>query len=134
MAVGAILGIQQLRASWIRRTEKTEKQIQEWISESDSRIISTLNENIKSTNSRFEKDEEDIEDVEDDMKAMVQQFRDMCDRLAKHDYIIDRVEPEFKELKKEFYKFKSAVDTNMKVGFTGIHHTNDNINDTEKER
>jgi len=134
MGIGAILGVQQLRSSWIKRTEKTEEKIQDWISKSDQRILDSIDKNVQVTNSRFEKDEEDIEDVEDDMKLMVQQFKDMCERLSQHGYIIDTVVPEFKELKKEFYKFKSAVDTNMKVGFTGVHHTNDNINDSEHTR
>ena len=133
MGVGAILGIQQLRASWIRRTEKTEERIQDWIAKSDERLLQSLDKNAEATNSRFEKDEEDIEDIEDDMKQMVKQFRDMCDKLSKHDYVIDRVEPEFHKLKTEFYKFKNAVDTNYKVGFTGVH-TNDRIDDPENER
>jgi chromosome segregation ATPase len=136
--VGALVGIQQLRANWIMRQEKSEERIKDWIKDSDDRIVSTINKNVEATNSRFEKDEEDIEDAEDDIKVMAKQFRDMCDQLSKHDYVITDILPQFRELKREFYKFKNAVDTNTKVGFTGVQsggqHTNDNIDDSEHNR
>ena len=139
--VGAIVGLNQLRISWNDKQEKSEERIKAWISESDTNLVNYFKEHIKvidgkfnNVDTRMSKDEEDIEDVEDDMKSMVKQFTIMCDKLSKHGYIIDTVVPEFKQLKIEFYRFKNAVDTNTKVGFTGIHNTNDNIDDPEKER
>lgn len=139
--VGAVVGINQLRISWNDRQEKSEERIKDLISESDNNLINNFKEHIKvidgkfnNVDTRIKKDEEDIEDVEDDMKAMVKQFTTMCEKLQKHGYIIDSVIPEFKQLKKEFYRFKNAVDTNTKIGFTGIHTTNDNIDDPEQER
>jgi uncharacterized protein YbcV (DUF1398 family) len=141
MIGGIIFGIFQIKAWNDRRAEKSEERFQGWIKESDARVIDHINKNAEVTDSRFKivdtrmvKDEEDIEDVEDDMKQMVKQFQQMCDKLSKHGYIIDTVVPDFHKLKTEFYKFKNAVDTNTKVGFTGVHTSNDNINDPENER
>ena len=134
LGVGALVGINQLRVSWNSRQEKSEERIKDWISQSDKNIIDKFEKNVDLIDSRITKDEEDIEDVEDDMKSMVKQFTTMCEKLQKHGYIIDTVIPEFKQLKKEFYRFKNAVDTNTKIGFTGIHTTNDNIDDPEQER
>ena len=134
LGVGALVGINQLRVSWNSKQEKSEQRIKDLITESDKKILDHFEKNIEVMDTRITKDEEDIEDVEDDMKSMVKQFTVMCEKLSKHGYIIDNVVPEFKQLKKEFYRFKNAVDTNTKVGFTGIHSTNDNIDDPEKER
>ena len=133
LGVGALVGINQLRVSWNDKQQKSEERIKDWISQSDKNIIDKFEKNVDLIDSRITKDEEDIEDVEDDMKSMVKQFTTMCEKLQKHGYIIDTVIPEFKQLKKEFYRFKNAVDTNTKVGFTGIHTTN-NIDDAEEER
>ena len=139
--VGAIVGINQVRTSWNDKQEKSEARIKSWISESDNNLINNFKEHVKvidgkfnNVDTRISKDEEDIEDVEDDMKSMVKQFTTMCNQLQKHTFVIESVVPEFKQLKREFYRFKNAVDTNTKVGFTGIHNTNDNIDDPEKER
>ena len=141
LGVGALVGINQLRISWNSRQEKSEERIKNWISQSDKNLADNFKEHVKVIDGKFnvvderiKKDEEDIEDVEDDMKSMVKQFTIMCDKLSKHGYIIDNVVPEFKQLKKEFYRFKNAVDTNTKIGFTGVHTTNDNIDDPEQER
>ena len=131
--VGAIVGVNQLRISWRSNQEKSHQQIKEMISESDKNIIKSIDDKFHTVDTRITKDEEDIEDVEDDMKSMVKQFTVMCERLQKHGFIIDNVVPEFKQLKREFYRFKNAVDTNTKVGFVGVH-TDDNIDDAEKER
>jgi hypothetical protein len=148
MSVGAVLGIMQLRASWLKRTEKSEERIQEWIAKSDDRILNQLSKNAEVTDSRFKvvdnriaKDEEDIEDVEDDMKLMVEQFRQMCDKLSKHEYVLDDVMPEFKGLKKEFYEFKHAVDHKLDGKNLDISNrrdspnfTTDRIDDPEHSR
>ena len=139
LGIGALVGIQQLRSSWIRRTEKTEERIQDWIKNSDDRLIDHMNKNSEVTDKRFEvvdtriaKDEEDIEDVEDEMKSMVKQFQSMCDKLSKHDYIIDTVVPEFKDLKRKFYTFQNAVDTHLKLNFPGVYSTGNNSDEQDK--
>jgi len=140
LGIGALVGIQQLRSSWIRRTEKTEERIQDWIAKSDDRLIDEINKNSEVTDKRFEvvdtrisKDEEDIEDVEDDMKSMVKQFQTMCDKLSKHDYIIDTVVPEFKDLKRKFYTFQNAVDAHLKMNFPGVYNTDNHSDEPDKQ-
>jgi hypothetical protein len=81
------------------------------------------------------------------MKQMVFDFKQTCEKLSKHDYIIDTTLPEFKSLQKEFYNFKFAVDKELdrKPDLDFINrgtvsdtmgqgkHINDNINGEDKE-
>src|SRR6187431_879633 len=72
--------------------------------------LKIVDSRFESVNTRLNKNKEDIKDIETDMKQMVFEFKDMCKKLQKHDYIIESVTPEFKGLQKEFYKFKSSVE------------------------
>ncbi len=80
---------------------------------------------------KIQKTQEDIKDIEVDMKQMVFDFKATCDKLQKHDYIIDTTLPEFKSLQQEFYRFKFAVDRELDktrdLGFINRGTVSDNM-------
>jgi len=80
-------------------------------------VKSHIDERLKVVDSKFEsvhtklsKNKEDIADIEVDIKQMVFDFKGMCEKLQKHDYVIESVTPEFRLLQRDFYKFKSAIE------------------------
>lgn len=80
-------------------------------------LITSKLENIdtkfKSIDGKVDSASKDVRDVEKEMKDMVKQFTKMCETLAKHDYIIEDVLPEYQSLYKEFVNFKAAVDVKL---------------------
>ena len=90
--------------------------------ESES-IKSHLDETIRLVDSKFkvqetrmDKNDDDIKDIEVDMKQLQYDLKSVCEKLSKHDYIVQAITPEFKALQKEFYTFKTTVEHTLKNG------------------
>lgn len=120
LAVGAAVGFFQIKGYITKMKQDQSIQIQKMIDTSGDKVTSHFDEKVKLMDSKFttydtklDKNEEDIQDVEVDMKNMVQEFKAMCDKLSKHDYIIDGIVPEFKSLQKEFTIFRTAFDNSL---------------------
>jgi len=103
---------------------KAKKEQREWfentVSKQTSQVVKEVNDELKVYDERFRvtdiaatKNKEDIADIETDIKTMTNDLKDICNKLARHDYVVDEVLPEYKTLKEEFYKFKSSVDANL---------------------
>jgi hypothetical protein len=90
------------------------------INKSGTSVVTQVKDNLRVIDERFrltetahKENKEDIEDVEDDIKQMDKDLKDICSKLAKHDYVIDSVLPEYKRLKEDFNIFKQSVHANL---------------------
>lgn len=145
MVVAAVIGV--IIAFYFQLTGKLAKSKAEEraaifgrMDEKTSQIITSVKDEMKVVDGKFNnmdtrisKGEDDIEDVEDEMKDMVQQFRDMCEKLSKHQFILDDVLPDFKQLQKEFNHFKNKVDIHM-YGNNALVNTRDVERNTSQDK
>jgi len=103
------------------------------INKSGTSVVTQVKDNLRVIDERFRltetahaENKEDIEDIEDDIKSMSNDLKDICNKLSKHDYIIDSVLPEYKNLKEDFAKFKTSVHTNLlnkKISYDDAYST-----------
>jgi hypothetical protein len=113
IVVAVIVGLFQIKESFKKRSEESDKKIINLVTTAKEEIVEKLDNKLKTVETEIAQNKEDIEDVEDDMKRMVEDWRKMCETLSKHNYIIEDLKPRFDSLKTEFYKFKTAVDINL---------------------
>lgn len=95
-----------------------------------------INEKINEVRYRFSQNEQnikdsqdDIEDIEKEIKQMNVDLHEVCNKLSKHDYIIEDLKPNFKQLKGDFYKFKSEVDRMKSKPSNIVSNNPDNTQD-----
>jgi len=103
------------------------------INKSGTSVVTQVKDNLRVIDERFRltetahaENKEDIEDIEDDIKSMSNDLKDICNKLSKHDYIIDSVLPEYKNLKEDFAKFKTSVHDNLlnkKISYDDTYST-----------
>ena len=113
IVVAVVVGLFQIKESIKKRSEESEKRVASQITTATATIVEKLDGKLKTVETEIAQNKEDIEDIEDDVKQMVLDFKQMCQTLSKHNYVIEDLVPDFKSLKTEFYKFKTAVDINL---------------------
>jgi len=130
--IAAVVGVFSIKNEIKKGKEEQNKRIEQFITSATSKVSDHVADSLKTVDTRLTKDEDDIADIESDMKQMVRDFKEMCDKLSRHDFIIDTVLPEFKSLQKEFNHFRIAVDTELAIKNPNIFVKKD-INDTNNE-
>jgi len=130
--IAAVVGVFSIKNEIKKGKEEQNKRIEQFIMSATSKVSDHVADTLKVVDTRLTKDEDDIADIEDDMKQMVRDFKEMCDKLSRHDFIIDTVLPDFKALQKEFNHFRIAVDTELGAKNTNIFVKKDK-NDTNNE-
>ncbi len=135
----AVTGYFSLTAKIKRDKEDSDKAIFGRMDEKAEQVITAFDDKIKvfdskfgEVNTRINKDQEDIEDVEQEMKDMVTEFKAMCEKLQKHDFILSDVLPSFKSLQKEFNNFKTKVEIRM-VTNSNLVNSNEVYRDQEND-
>ena len=72
--------------------------------------LTSIDNKFDKVNDRIDTDEEDIGDIEEQMKQLVKDAKETCDKLSKFDYIEKNVIPEFQKTIRDFYRFKAKLD------------------------
>ena len=132
VSIAAIVGVFTIKNEIKKGKEEQNRRIEEFITSATNKVSDHVDDTLKVVDTRLTKDEDDIADIETDMKQMVRDFKQMCDKLSRHDFIIDTVLPDFKALQKEFNHFRVAVDTELSAKNTNIFVKKDK-NDTNNE-
>ena len=103
-----------------RGRQEQREQLQRQIDGVANKVTGHIDKKLDKIDSQFEKvnyridvDEEDIGDIELQMKQLVKDAKETCDKLSKFDYIEKQVIPDFKKVIIDFYKFKAKVDSNL---------------------
>ena len=121
---GTILGSITVYFTVRDQLRKAKREQREWfestVKNQTTAVVNQVRDEFKVVDERFKvtdvsmsKNKEDIADIENDIKTMTSDLKDICTKLSRHDYIVDEVLPEYKQLREEFYKFKSSVDANL---------------------
>ena len=120
--VAVVVGMFQIKENVKKRSEEHQKAISTQIENKNNQIISHIDDKLKiieekfrNTDSAIVNSQEDIADIEEDVKQMEKDFKSLCEKIGKHDYIVEQVLPEYMNLKDEFYKFKAKVDSGLFV-------------------
>ena len=72
--------------------------------------LQNIDNKFDKVNDRIDVDEEDIGDIEEQMKQLVKDAKETCDKLSQFDYISKNVIPEFQKVIRDFYRFKAKLD------------------------
>ena len=72
--------------------------------------LTSIDNKFEKVNDRIDVDEEDIGDIEEQMKQLVKDAKETCDKLSKFDYIEKHVIPDFQKVIRDFYRFKAKLD------------------------
>ena len=120
--VAVVVGMLQIKESIKKRGEEHQKAISTQIESKNNQVISHIDnklriieEKFRNTDNAITNSQEDIADIEADVKQMEEDFKGLCEKIGKHDYIVEQVLPEYMNLKEEFYKFKTKVDSGLFV-------------------
>ena len=72
-----------------------------------------INEKLHTTDTVLSRNSTDIENVQEDIKVLEKDFKSLCQTIGKHEYIVDKVFPEYVNLKNSIQDFKSKVNENL---------------------
>ena len=120
IVVAMTVGMFQIKESIKKRSEAQEHRIDEKISSGVDKVIKAIDEKTKVIDERFRttdtalsNNKGDIEDIEEDVKVLERDFKSLCEKIGKHDYIVDKILPEYIDLKDSIYNFKHKIDENL---------------------
>ena len=116
--------------------EEQQQLIDNKISAGVEKVISHINqssgitnEKLRSTDNALEQNKGDIKSIQDDVKVLEADFKSLCQTIGKHEYIVDKVFPEYVELRDSLHKFKSKVNQNLLSNNDGVsRNTEDDKN------
>jgi len=73
-----------------------------------------INEKFRASDTIINKNNTDIENIQDDIKVLEKDFKSLCQTIGKHEYIVDKVFPEYVDLRNSIHQFKSKVNENLR--------------------
>lgn len=90
------------------------------ISASTQTVLSAINESKEVIKEKFVRTNQAIdgnisatEDIKHDVEILENDFKNLCMKIGKHDYIVDKILPEYLNLKESIYTFKTKIDDNL---------------------
>ena len=72
-----------------------------------------MNQKFHTTETELSRNTTDIENVQEDIKVLEKDFKSLCQTIGKHEYIVDKVFPEYVDLRNSIQQFKSKVNENL---------------------
>ena len=103
-----------------------EKVIDHFNSKSD-----VINQKLHTTDTVLERNTNEIENIQEDIKVLEKDFKSLCQTIGKHEYIVDKVFPEYVDLRNSIQTFKSKVNENL---VTNNEHVQRNDEDDENQK
>ena len=103
----------EIKKSKKEQSEKLDKKIESVATTVTTHIdkkLNSIDNKFDKVNDRIDIDEEDIGDIEEQMKQLVKDAKDTCDKLSKFDYIEKHVIQDFQRVIRDFYRFKAKLD------------------------
>lgn len=88
-----------------------------------------IQEKFRTTDTLLSQSQSDIKDVQEDIKILEHDFKSLCQTIGKHEYIVDKVFPEYVNLRNSIHDFKSKVNENLLSNNEGVsRNTEDDKN------
>ena len=103
-----------------------EKVIDHFNSKSD-----VINQKLHTTDTVLSRNTNEIENIQDDIKVLEKDFKSLCQTIGKHEYIVDKVFPEYVDLRNSIQTFKSKVNENL---VTNNEHVQRNDEDDKNQK
>jgi chromosome segregation ATPase len=72
-----------------------------------------IKEKFHTTDTILTKNTNEIENIEDDIKVLEKDFKSLCQTIGKHEYIVDKVFPEYLDLRDSIQHFKSKINEHL---------------------
>src|SRR6187431_1771246 len=73
-----------------------------------------INQKFVTTDSELSQNRSNIENIQEDVKVLEKDFKSLCQTIGKHEYIVDKVFPEYVDLRNSIQTFKSKVNENLR--------------------
>ena len=90
-----------------------------------------INQKLHTTDTVLSRNTNEIENIQDDIKVLEKDFKSLCQTIGKHEYIVDKVFPEYVDLRNSIQTFKSKVNENL---VTNNEHVQRNDEDDENQK
>src|SRR6187549_182089 len=88
-----------------------------------------INQKFITTDTVLTENKGDIENIQEDVKVLEKDFKSLCQTIGKHNYIVDKVFPEYVNLRNSLQTFKHKVNQNL---VTNNEHVQRNDEEDEK--
>ena len=72
-----------------------------------------INQKFITTDSEITQSKTDIENIQEDIKVLEKDFKSLCQTIGKHEYVVDKVFPEYVNLRNSIQDFKAKVNENL---------------------
>jgi len=99
---------------------ENEKIMDDKITKGVEKVISHINDKTDLINQKFittdtvvAQSKTDIENIQDDIKMLEKDFKSLCQTIGKHEYVVDKVFPEYLNLRNSIQSFKEKVNENL---------------------
>ena len=90
-----------------------------------------INQKLHTTDTVLSRNTNEIENIQDDIKVLEKDFKSLCQTIGKHEYIVDKVFPEYVDLRNSIQTFKSKVNENL---VTNNEHVQRNTEEDENNK
>ena len=90
-----------------------------------------MNQKFHTTETELSRNTTDIENIQDDIKVLEKDFKSLCQTIGKHEYIVDKVFPEYVDLRNSLHNFKTKVNENL---VTKNEHVQRNTEDDNNQK
>jgi len=90
-----------------------------------------INQKFITTDTVLTENKGDIENIQEDVKVLEKDFKSLCQTIGKHNYIVDKVFPEYVNLRNSLQTFKHKVNQNL---VTNNEHVQRNDEEDENNK
>jgi len=90
-----------------------------------------INQKLHTTDTVLSRNTDEIESIQEDIKILEEDFKSLCQTIGKHEYIVDKIFPEYVDLRNSIQTFKHKVNENL---VTKNEHVQRNREDDENQK
>jgi hypothetical protein len=90
-----------------------------------------INQKFVTTDTELTQNRSNIENIQEDVKVLEKDFKSLCKTIGRHEYIVDKVFPEYVDLRNSLHNFKTKVNENL---VTNNEHVQRNDEDDKNQK
>jgi hypothetical protein len=84
-----------------------------------------INQKFVTTDTELTQNKTSIENIQEDVKVLEKDFKSLCQTIGKHEYIVDKVFPEYVDLRNSLHNFKTKVNENLLSNNDGVQRNDE---------
>ena len=92
-----------------------------------------MNQKFHTTETELSRNTTEIDNIQEDIKVLEKDFKSLCKTIGKHEYIVDKVFPEYIELRNSIQTFKSKINENLVTNNERVERHEDVTRNTEDD-